>query len=93
MHWYGKGSEIDNFKSFIQGAHEICHDKPIWVTEFNSTGTTIEIANFITNALQFLDTASYVHRYAWHMAAVDWLFNSTGLNQFRQQYAYQKVIK
>ncbi|OZJ01692.1 hypothetical protein BZG36_05368 [Bifiguratus adelaidae] len=63
QHWYG--TSIDDFKSMIRTTHSK-YKRPIWVTEFamiqSSPSATL---SFLKTAMAFLDSVSYVERYAW----------------------------
>lgn len=78
VHWYDWGSNpastpnatpqdiFNRFKSYLQNVYNI-YKLPIWITEFNANpnrpNSTQE--GFLTLALPFLDTLSYVERYAY----------------------------
>lgn len=78
VHWYDWGSnpastpnatpqEIFNrFKSYLQNVYNI-YKLPIWITEFNANPNRPNVTQegFLTLALPFLDTLSYVERYAY----------------------------
>ena len=67
------------------------YKKPIWVTEFAPQTrqqsidspwkyTRIEINNFIKETVNWMESKSYIHRYAWHHSYVGRcaLFNTDG---------------
>lgn len=78
VHWYDWGSnpastpnatpqEIFNrFKSYLQSVYNI-YKLPIWITEFNANPNRPNPTQegFLNLALPFLDTLSYVERYAY----------------------------
>lgn len=78
VHWYDWGSnpastpnatpqEIFNrFKSYLQNVYNI-YKLPIWITEFNANPNRPKSTNesFLSLAMPFLDTLSYVERYAF----------------------------
>ncbi|QNA45985.1 glycosyl hydrolase [Lacibacter sediminis] len=78
VHWYDWGSnpastpnatpqEIFNrFKTYLQSVYNI-YKLPIWITEFNANPNRPNPTQegFLTLALPFLDTLSYVERYAY----------------------------
>ncbi|KAF9256366.1 hypothetical protein L218DRAFT_1026466 [Marasmius fiardii PR-910] len=67
IHWQG----TNNFNQYIKDMHNM-FKKPIWVTEFAPTGgdTAGESKSFPVYTLKFLDSASFVERYAWFAYAV-----------------------
>ncbi|KAG7095795.1 hypothetical protein E1B28_006495 [Marasmius oreades] len=60
IHWYGEGAA--NFNKYVSDMHTM-FNKPIWVTEFAPTGG--DAVAFMRDTLKFLDSTSYVERYAW----------------------------
>ncbi len=78
VHWYDWGSNpvtntnptaaqvFARFQSYITTVYSV-HGLPIWITEFNANparSSTINAA-FMALALPWLETLSYVERYAW----------------------------
>lgn len=78
VHWYDWGSNptvninqtaeqiFVRFKNYITTVYTI-HNLPIWITEFNANPARSNAVNaaFINLALPWLETLSYVERYAW----------------------------
>lgn len=78
LHWYDWGSSPANspnanpqevfnrFKAYLQRVHDE-YQLPIWITEFNANPNRENSVNaaFLELALPFLDTLSYVERYAY----------------------------
>ncbi|KAJ7507301.1 glycosyl hydrolase catalytic core-domain-containing protein [Mycena galericulata] len=62
VHWYGEG--VDNFSNYLANVHAK-FPKPIWVTEFASTGNGADTATFMMAALEYLDGQSWIERYSW----------------------------
>lgn len=68
VHWYGP-ADFGVFKAYIQGV-ESAYRKPIWLTEFAVIDharvfNQAETAQFLDQALPFLDQDPMVQRYAW----------------------------
>lgn len=79
VHWYDWAGVLDGnssndsasqifarFQSYITSVYTN-HQLPIWITEFNANPARTSAVNaaFIALALPWLDTLSYVERYAW----------------------------
>jgi len=64
-HWYGPN--FNHFKAQIESVHAAFPNLPIWVTEFALQGspTASQQAAFMTEAMAYLDSASFVERYSW----------------------------
>ncbi|KAF9260653.1 hypothetical protein L218DRAFT_989375 [Marasmius fiardii PR-910] len=65
IHWYGEGAS--NFNQYVTDMHNM-FNKPIWVTEFAPTGG--DTVAFMRATLSFLDSTSFVERYAWFAYAL-----------------------
>ncbi|KAL0066901.1 hypothetical protein AAF712_006096 [Marasmius tenuissimus] len=64
VHWYGEG--IQNFMNYLHEIHATFPHHPIWITEFGCTsGSDQEVIEFLQRALDFMDSMSWVERYAW----------------------------
>ena len=57
---------------------------PIWLTEFGTTDGNDE--SFISTVLPWLDSQSFVERYAYFMAENGKLLSGTGLSAAGQKY-------
>ena len=78
VHWYDWGSNPEGtpnataasifgrFQSYITSVYSV-HNLPIWITEFNANPARSSATNaaFLALALPWLDSLSYVERYAW----------------------------
>ena len=87
VHWYDWGGNPTNtpnanpqnifnrFKNYLSNVHSL-YNLPIWITEFNGNVNRTDSVNleFMKLALPYLDTLSYVERYAW--------FPSNSIQQF-----------
>jgi hypothetical protein len=62
---------------------------PIWITEFQCYGTDAQQIAFLQTALPWLDSTSYVARYAYFGVFPDYLVNSagTGISDIGTAYA------
>ncbi|TVY85504.1 Alkali-sensitive linkage protein [Lachnellula suecica] len=67
IHWYGSVLDPGSFEAYVQSFYTK-FNKPIWITEFGTTsGTDAQIVAFLKQALPWLDSQSYVQRYAYFM--------------------------
>lgn len=88
VHWYGDTTQAEDMLSFLRDAHSICPGKPIWLTEFNATGSSAAVSAFLRAVLPILDGMDFVQRYAWFMATTDNLLQSADtLSDYGEVYA------
>nr|POF07832.1 alkali-sensitive linkage protein 1 [Quercus suber] len=67
LHWYGSVLDPNSFTTYVQSFYQK-FNKPIWITEFGtSSGTDAQIISFLQQVLPWLDSQSYVQRYAYFM--------------------------
>ncbi|KAI9647543.1 hypothetical protein NHQ30_003928 [Ciborinia camelliae] len=71
IHWYDSATNIDYFKSYVQEAYTAGGNRPLWITEFQGSGTTDQQNAFLEEVLPWLDASDMVDRYAWFMAGTD----------------------
>jgi len=64
-HYYAWDKAAD-FKAYLQKFHDT-FNKPVWVTEFGVTEG--DAPAFLKEILPWMDSQSWIERYAWHMAA------------------------
>lgn len=73
FHWYDSASNFAYFESYVKEVVQFADkwgiDK-IWLTEFGTTsGSDDEVASFIRQAVDYLDSHSRVERYAYFMCS------------------------
>jgi hypothetical protein len=68
IHWYDSASNVAYFKQYVQDAYTAGGKKPLWITEFQASGSEAEQNTFLKTVLPWLDSLDYVERYAWFMA-------------------------
>jgi len=89
LHWYGSdfstGPAVSQLESYLQAVYDRYH-KPIWLTEFGlanfGTGqfpSQAQQADFVTAAINMLDSLPYVQRYAWFALPANGTDGSLGL--------------
>lgn len=69
IHWYGLATSdgIADLKKHIGDTQKIAGGRPIWLTEFQPSGSTSDQQNFMSQMLPWLDDASNgVERYAYY---------------------------
>ena len=89
FHWYDSASSMDYFKSHVHSVMETAAQAKVdkvWLTEFGATGSEDEIANFVQEAISFLDATSAVERYAYFMVADGVLVNGNSLSTLGEAY-------
>lgn len=88
VHWYSEAQYGDTLFTHLQKAHEICGNKPVWLTEFAPLGSSQQKTDFLQKYMAQLDALSYLDAYAYFMVAADNLMSGTSaLSQFGQKYA------
>lgn len=64
---YGSPTDPGSFTSYVQSFYQQ-FGKPIWITEFGTNGgTDAQIIAFLQQVMPWLDSQSYVQRYAYFM--------------------------
>ncbi|KAI1609895.1 glycosyl hydrolase catalytic core-domain-containing protein [Exophiala viscosa] len=70
FHWYG--TSISDFESHVQDVISTASSNgvsKVWLTEFGATGSDSDVADFLTQAVAYLDSQSAVERYAYFMCS------------------------
>ncbi|RDW75771.1 hypothetical protein BP5796_06592 [Coleophoma crateriformis] len=68
LHWYDGAFNYGYFKYYIENFYAQI-GKPIWITEFNGYGDDATVISFLKKVMPWLDSLSYVQRYAWFWCA------------------------
>ncbi|KAJ5635720.1 uncharacterized protein N7484_009033 [Penicillium longicatenatum] len=93
VHWYG--DSIDDFKTFVEDAISTASSyslEEVWVTEFALSSDISGVADqsttaeFVTEAVTWMDSQSSVTRYAYFMCAENYLLTSGSLNSVGSAY-------
>ncbi len=66
---YDSADNAAYFKSYIESARKVAAGRPIWITEFQASGSDDQVKAFLDEVLPWLDAAGDVHRYAYFMAS------------------------
>lgn len=86
IHWYNGGTAAD-FQAYIAKAYTAGGNRPLWITEFEASGTATEQAAFLETMLPWLDASPMVERYAYFMASDGNLLSGTSLSTLGNTYA------
>jgi len=88
IHWYDSASNVAYFKQYVQDAYNAGGKKPIWITEFQASGSADQQNAFLKEVLPWLDAQDYVQRYAWFMAGSGsgQLLSGTALSEIGNTY-------
>lgn len=81
IHWYSNPYAFDYFQTYVQQAYVASGNRTLWITEFGMDSTSYDdalVQSFMTTALSWLDSLSYVRRYAWFGDYPGYLVNSAG---------------
>jgi hypothetical protein len=68
IHWYNGGT-ADDFKTYVQNAYTQSGNLPVWITEFQAPGDAAEQNTFLQEVIPWLDSQSFVEKYAYFMAS------------------------
>jgi hypothetical protein len=69
IHWYDSATNFAYFKSHVEQAYTAGGNRPVWITEFATTGTKDEQNTFLEVVIPWLDAQPYVERYAYFMCS------------------------
>jgi len=102
VHWYDWGGNPANtpnanpqgifnrFRNYLNNVHNL-YNLPIWITEFNGNVNRTDSVNFefMKLALPYLDSISYIERYAWYAwnSSCTFLDSSGSFTQIGVYYA------
>ncbi|KAF8864320.1 hypothetical protein BDZ45DRAFT_575471, partial [Acephala macrosclerotiorum] len=75
IHWYN-GGDAAAFQTYVQEAYTAGGNRPLWITEFQASGTTDEQNSFLEEVIPFLDSSDMVAKYAYFMASDGILLSS-----------------
>ncbi|EKD20976.1 uncharacterized protein L3040_004595 [Drepanopeziza brunnea f. sp. 'multigermtubi'] len=86
VHWYN-GGDAAAFKAYMAKAYAAGGNRPIWVTEFQASGTALEQAAFLKEVMAWMDSTSYIERYSYFMVADGNLMSGSALSSLGSTYA------
>ena len=80
IHWYGAASDTAGFQSHVSEAYAVVGNKPLWVTEFGTTGgSAAEVQEFLQTVSKWMDGSEMVARYSFFMGAPGFLIEANGM--------------
>lgn len=87
VHWYAESAYADTLFEHLEKAHEICGNKPIWLTEFAPLDTD-NASSFLEEVIPKLEALEYLDAYSYFMIKEGNLMDTTtSLSSFGQTYA------
>ncbi|KKY23949.1 putative uncharacterized serine-rich protein [Phaeomoniella chlamydospora] len=79
IHWYDSATNFYYFKAYMQEAHQVAgDDRPLWITEFQAYGSEDEQITFLETVMPWLDSLTWIQRYAWFGVFQDNLVSADG---------------
>jgi hypothetical protein len=86
IHWYN-GGDAAAFKQYVSDAYAAGGNRPVWVTEFQASGSVAEQQAFLTEVMAWMDSSSMVERYAYFMASDGILCTGNSLSALGNTFA------
>ncbi|KAH7370532.1 glycosyl hydrolase catalytic core-domain-containing protein [Rhexocercosporidium sp. MPI-PUGE-AT-0058] len=86
IHWYN-GGDAAAFKEYMAKAYKAGGNRPLWITEFEASGSPQEQAAFLTEVMAWMDKTDYIERYAYFMVSDGNLVSGTSLSSLGSTYA------
>lgn len=86
IHWYN-GGDAAAFKEYMAKAYTAGGNRPLWITEFEASGTDEEQAAFLTEVMAWMDETDYIERYAYFMVSDGNLVSGSSLSSLGSTYA------
>jgi hypothetical protein len=89
IHWYDSASNVAYFKSHVTSAYAAGGNRPVWITEFQASGSAAEQQTFLETVLPWLDEQDFVERYAYFgVFDGDLISSGTALSQLGNTFAF-----
>jgi len=85
IHWYGTTDQLEDFQSHVNQTYTE-FGLPIYITEFQASGSQDDQETFMKAAMSFLDDFVGVEGYAWFMASDGNLITGTSLSQLGEAF-------
>jgi len=88
VHWYDSPSNTAYFEQHVTNASTVAGGKPVWVTEFGATsGSNSDISTFLQTVMPWMDSQSFVERYAYFMVSNGLLVSGGQTTSYGSTYA------
>ncbi len=65
IHWFWKCTEYADFQSNVQKGIDMAKGKPVWIDNFQCSGSEQEQIDFLSKAVPYLDGLDSIERYAY----------------------------
>lgn len=90
IHWYGDdtASNVQNFKEHTLEAYAAGGHRPVWITEFGVPGSTAYQQAFLEEVIPWLDSQTFVERYAYFMVSNGSLISGNEVSALGYTYAF-----
>nr|KAK5443207.1 hypothetical protein LTR18_005885 [Exophiala xenobiotica] len=83
FHWYADATNFAYFKQHVQDVITAANANgvsKVWLTEFGASGSDSDVASFLQQAVEFLDSTAAVERYAYFMCSDGILVNGNSVS-------------
>jgi hypothetical protein len=83
FHWYNDASEFSDLQSHVEDVISTAAANgvsKVWLTEFGATGSDSDVASFLSQAVEYLDSNDSVERYAYFMCSDGILLDGTSVS-------------
>lgn len=88
IHWYNDASQVDDFKTHVTDAYKSGGERPVWITEIGASGSVAAQQSFLEEVIPWLDSQSFVERYAYFMVSDGSLMSGDSVSALGQTYAF-----
>lgn len=65
IHWFWKCTEYKDFQSNVEKGIAMAKGKPVWIDNFQCTGSEEEQTDFLSKAVPYLESLDGIERYAY----------------------------
>lgn len=65
IHWFWKCTEYKDFQNNVEKGVAMAKGKPVWIDNFECTGSEEEQIDFLTKAIPYLENHNGIERYAY----------------------------
>ncbi|CAL3966947.1 unnamed protein product [Diplocarpon coronariae] len=86
IHWYN-GGDAAAFKEYMTKAYAAGGNRPLWISEFQASGSAAEQTVFLTEVMAWMDETSFVEKYAYFMVTEGNLVSGSTLNPLGSTYS------
>ena len=87
IHWFWKCTEYKDFQDNVEEGVAMAKGKPVWIDNFQCTGSEQEQADFLSKAVPYLEAHDGIERYAYVPTDGQPFINGKSLSNLGQHYA------